>query len=596
MNPIKTVKKHVTIVIVSYSIIVAISILTFSLFLMNSFQLRTAVNSAEFNLQLVSNMIEQDLINLTVLSSWCAHDNSAISKYYSSSSVVNQSSILGVDAYNRMNTEFLQNRSSLYVRRLLAISSDKQKILQVGNYAMSGIPANSHSIDLLLGLIPEPPLYWKVMDIDPFVRNSISESLVMQRPLYHNRSNEKIGTVVLMVSTSMITNKLKGYALIGDSQLFFQIGEQIYQIENDDLIPVEPDYSVISRNTIKTVSPNTTVLQIRTPHGQKRTLVICPIRDDITLTQLLPEDPVWLLDQVWVALIICLIILVIALALVVLLHMDRMISRPVTHIRKRIDAIAQGDFTPDPEIEYASELGLVGQGINNLSRDIVALMENRIADENEKRDLEYRMLQSQINPHFLHNTLNSIKWMATFQGSKGISEMTTSLSRLLKCISNDIRKLVPLKDELELVKDYMVIQKYRYGDSVRVETVIESSELLDTQLPRFSLQPLIENAIFHGIEPKGSGNIRVIVKRKDEVALITVWDDGLGVEKDLLQKIFENHTSSSRMFVEMGLRNVDERIRFTFGETFGLSMESIKDEYTAVTIRVPNAANTEDGI
>src|SRR5690606_39201106 len=130
---------------------------------------------------------------------------------------------------------------------------------------------------------------------------------------------------------------------------------------------------------------------------------------------------------------------------------------------KRMDKIAQGQFFVDKMIEWDNELGDVGRGINRLSQDIVALMETRLADEKQKQELEYRMLQSQINPHFLYNTLNSIKWMATIQNARGIAEMTTSLSRLLRNITKDIRKLVPLREELALLDDYFLIQKYRYG-------------------------------------------------------------------------------------------------------------------------------------
>jgi two-component system sensor histidine kinase YesM len=217
-------------------------------------------------------------------------------------------------------------------------------------------------------------------------------------------------------------------------------------------------------------------------------------------------------------------------------------------------------------------------GINRMAREITLLMDKTIADEKNKKDLEYRMLQNQITPHFLYNTLNSIKWMATIQNAGGIAEMTTALSRLLQTVSKDIRKVVPLRDELSLLNDYLIIQKYRYGDSVTLEKEIADESLLDTPIPRFTLQPLAENAIFHGIEPKGSGTIVVkVTENKNDTGasevLVSITDNGIGIKADVI--------------AGMGIHNVDERLRYAFGEAYGLCVESEEGKYTSITIRLP---------
>lgn len=130
-------------------------------------------------------------------------------------------------------------------------------------------------------------------------------------------------------------------------------------------------------------------------------------------------------------------------------------------------------------------------------------MNKRIEDEKQKQDLEYKMLQSQINPHFIYNTLSSIKWMATIQGADGIAEMTTALSRLLKSISKGTRLLVPIREELAFLEDYCTIQNYRYGGTISFALKVDDPTIYDRGILRFTLQPLVENSIFHGIEPKG---------------------------------------------------------------------------------------------
>lgn len=162
------------------------------------------------------------------------------------------------------------------------------------------------------------------------------------------------------------------------------------------------------------------------------------------------------------------------------------VIRPIERILSRIKKVSAGDFSADPAIEWDNEFGDIGRGINELSGSVKNLIDTRIEIENEKREYEYRMLQSQINPHFLYNTLNSIKWMASIQNATGIPEMTTALSRLLKSIAKDSRQRVPIQAELAFLDDYYTIQKYRYVGSITMEVTVDEEALLRrTGIKRF---------------------------------------------------------------------------------------------------------------
>jgi two-component system sensor histidine kinase YesM len=175
--------------------------------------------------------------------------------------------------------------------------------------------------------------------------------------------------------------------------------------------------------------------------------------------------------------------------------------------------------------------------------------------------------------------------MATIQNAVGIAEMTTALSRFLKILSKENRELVVLRDELLLLEDYLVIQKYRYGGSVNFEKKIEDG-LLETPIPRSILQPLAENAIFHGIEPKGSGSIVLLAEKRDADVLISLTDDGLGMVTAPFKAAAEP-SEAGESIQGFGIHSVDERLRYAFGEGYGLSIESKQGSYTTVTIRVP---------
>ena len=201
-----------------------------------------------------------------------------------------------------------------------------------------------------------------------------------------------------------------------------------------------------------------------------------------------------------------------------------------------------------------------------------AIAQKKLEDEKQKQDLEYKMLQSQINPHFLYNTLNSIKWMATIQGATGISEMTTSLSRLLKSISKGTSLLIDIREELSLLENYFTIQSYRYGGTITMDIQVDNESLYNSEIIKFTLQPLVENAIFHGIEPKGcAGHIRIHVgyetSDNTEKSRIDVTDDGVGMTADKAAQVLRsNDDSSADFFREIGVSNVHKRLQYQFGD------------------------------
>lgn len=215
-------------------------------------------------------------------------------------------------------------------------------------------------------------------------------------------------------------------------------------------------------------------------------------------------------------------------------------------------------------------------------------------DEKQKKDLEYKILQSQINPHFLYNTLNSIKWMATIQNAPGIAEMTTALARLMKNVSKGTDARITLREELDLVKDYFLIQQYRYGGSLSIRYDILSEDLNGCLIHRFTLQPLVENALFHGIEPKGcAGRIVIRAEKREDpgrnpLLVISITDNGIGMDQETIEKVLKGDTApSADFFKQVGIDNVNRRIQYDFGPEYGIRIESIVGEYTTMIITLP---------
>ncbi|MDR2022420.1 MAG: sensor histidine kinase [Hungatella sp.] len=267
----------------------------------------------------------------------------------------------------------------------------------------------------------------------------------------------------------------------------------------------------------------------------------------------------------------------------------RQLSAPISRLKKRLEFISQGNFDPDRSIETDDEIGSIGKQINHMSNRISDLLETRVQSEKEKRDLEIKMLQAQINPHFLYNTLDSIKWIATMQKNSGIVQVVTALSSLLKNMAKGFNEKVTLRQELDFLQNYVIIEKIRYIELFDVTTQVDQEVLYDAKIVKLTLQPLVENAIFNGIEPSGrNGLIQIHVFAENGVLYITVRDNGIGISPEGIETLLTDTSRITRSNMSgIGLPNVDRRLKLVYGEEYGLTLESELDQYTLITIALP---------
>ncbi|MBM7622855.1 PocR ligand-binding domain-containing protein [Sporohalobacter salinus] len=220
---------------------------------------------------------------------------------------------------------------------------------------------------------------------------------------------------------------------------------------------------------------------------------------------------------------------------------------------------------------------------------------NRMEVETNLQQAELKALQSQMNPHFLFNSLNIIARLALLEGAEETQEMVHSLSDLLR-YSLRKEEIVTLSEELNYIKDYIKIQKARFGEQIKF-VIDVNEELLSYKIPFMSLQPLVENAIIHGLEPKDtSGKIEILSEETEDKLIIKVMDDGVGIEQDKIREIIEarerevteTHTSS------MGINNVHQRLKHYYGSKYGVKIYSDKGEGTEVRISFPKLETGSD--
>jgi two-component system sensor histidine kinase YesM len=263
----------------------------------------------------------------------------------------------------------------------------------------------------------------------------------------------------------------------------------------------------------------------------------------------------------------------------------RKLTGPIYTLLAGMRNLKQGHLGTQIAHTPSNELGIVVEEFNRMSHSISELVEENSRIERGKKLAEIKVLQSQINPHFLFNTLNSIKWMAISIRATNIMETITSLGNLIRPIYKSAVPVVPLREELAYVQDYLKIMNTRYGDGICLIVNVEE-KLLDTRVPRLIVQPLIENALLHGLEPtRFRGEIRIEGESVDPDMLLHIRDNGCGIAVDMLSEL-RSKLDNPEERDHVGLPNVHQRLQLHYGLRYGIEIRS-GQAGTCVTLRLP---------
>jgi two-component system, sensor histidine kinase YesM len=269
------------------------------------------------------------------------------------------------------------------------------------------------------------------------------------------------------------------------------------------------------------------------------------------------------------------------------------ITKPFNHLVHAMREMEKGHVGILLNETPSTELGIIGRRFNKMSLSIEELIEENKTIEEEKRKLEMEALQSQINPHFLYNALNTIKWVAMVRKELSIVDGITTLGNMLRTIYKDRSLMMTLQEEIEYIENYLKIMNARYGEGVHVSIIIPE-ELRGHKIIRFILQPIVENAFVHGMNSKNYlGTITVAASRSVDDIIITVSDNGTGIPEERLASIrayLNSGDSAPQLSLggSIGLANVNRRIRLQYGKRYGLTIDSYADGGTEVRIRVPS--------
>lgn len=276
------------------------------------------------------------------------------------------------------------------------------------------------------------------------------------------------------------------------------------------------------------------------------------------------------------------------ISVVIISHLiSRGITRPIENLRDSMSMVQEGKFDKaNVEVTTDNEIGSLSRSFNVMTEKIHTLMDQNIYEQKQKRKSELKALQAQINPHFLYNTLDSIIWMSEAGRNEEVVVMTSALARLFRQSISNEKEQVPVSQEIEYVRSYLTIQKMRYKDKLDYHIDVEAA-IMNVLIIKFALQPIVENAIYHGIKYKDTkGNLWIRGFMKDDKVQIEIEDDGIGMDAEALAHLFDERKTNFKTN-GVGVTNVQKRLQLYYGTDYGISYVSQPGVGTTATVKIP---------
>lgn len=338
---------------------------------------------------------------------------------------------------------------------------------------------------------------------------------------------------------------------------------------------IDPEYYQDGNHYFKNEDGSRLIIQSLTkPKGNYRVIHI--IQEDL----LFSEVNLFQLKTTFISFLFLVIFIILTIIFA------RMITHPLTDMCLSMQMVSDNDFSHKVQIRGNDEIAVVAQHYNTMIDEVQRLLSELQQSYYQREQLRYKALQNQINPHFILNTLNTIKLLVQMDSVENTTKIIVEFGKMLEHILNRSDEMIALNDELEYIKSYCILQKTRYGNNFNL--VIDcSDDVRDFKVPCLILQPLVENAIIHGIsEIQGRGKITISAFRKDSFVFIQIEDNGIGISEARIHEVLTSSASSN--VTGIGVSNVLERIKLVYGTDSGLSLTNKESGGTQILIFLKN--------
>lgn len=419
-------------------------------------------------------------------------------------------------------------------------------------------------------------------NIDNIFRYSADEVFSMSKAVVDTSTKEIKGVILIDIKLDAIKEIIEnskpgiaGFVYIMDNNkeiVYTPVNNIVYRVKNEWIDEINNEIIIKNIN-----GENYQLTKFKSKYTGWETIGVFPESESLRVVE----------DIKYYSFIAAIIALIIAEFLVVIF--TKSIVKPMYKLKQLMKSAQDGDLTVSFNTKYNDEVGELGSSFNNMVKEINNLIKLVQKEEKSKRIAEMNVLQAQIKPHFMYNTLDTIRWMAEEHHEEDIVEIIEAFTNLLRISLSKGKEMISVQDELNHVQSYLIIQKIRYEDKLDYEIEFDEN-ILNFEVIKLILQPLVENAIYHGIkEKRGNGKIVITGKIDGNMLCFTVMDNGKGMEEEVLNKINKmlSGGDKNRNEIGYGIFNVNERIRIIYGEEYGLRYKSIHGEGTIAELRHP---------
>lgn len=434
----------------------------------------------------------------------------------------------------------------------------------------------------------DTPLFIPPHNENPWLQSDGNQVLSIARPVV--RGSKVTGFVLADIKQDILTDMFN---------INSQSNTSIYVLDNDSNDFIFKSDSISPRLTIKESDLSKLYPELKDSEGRFFTtinhteMLIVYYKSSFTGWTIMGAIPTSTIMDSFLRVrtkVLVISILFFLVTMIVIFVMISMLTKNLLQLNHSLKKVDKDHLDISVTITSHDEIGQLYSQFNQMVIRIKELISDIEAKEREKRLAEMKALQYQINPHFLYNTLNTIKFLSVLQGADNIKNVAEALSVLLH-ISLDSRNYISVLEEVEYLESYLMIQEYRYNDKFTQDIIIED-HVDDYMLPKLLVQPIVENSLIHGISPsKSIGVITVKFYKEDDLLKVRVKDTGIGMSDQKINSVLEDVNVSEHI----GISNVNKRIKLYFGENYGISILSEEDLYTIVEFSIPLIAKEEVG-
>ena len=425
-------------------------------------------------------------------------------------------------------------------------------------------------------------LWFPMQTRDFLVENKNEAILTLGKKVLDIDGGNMLGVLILNIRESSISSIYDnlGTAKGGSYYILDETGRivsaknknELFQPMNTGLGGSGPDTGTGMQKTV-TVDGKELLITANSLEKMKWTLI-----NKMEVRQLTSESRKLSYITMWIGLI-CLTIALLGGSM-----LSNLIAKPIVKLTRKMQKVKEGSLDIQYEVNSTDEIGLLASGFNSMLERIRSLLDKVKEEQKKKREYELALIQAQIKPHFLYNTLDLIYIFSSMGRNREAQSTTKNLADFYRIALSRGREIITLEEELKNVENYLSIQRVRYSDIFEYDIKAEK-DVLDCYIPKLTIQPLAENSIYHGLKLKGSfGRLSIESCSQENNVIIKISDDGAGIPEEKLLKMLVHDESSRESF---GLTSVDERIKLYFGDEYGLKIESVVGEWTAVTVRIP---------